>query len=83
MESGVVLCVGGLVAKEVSVGAGVAIVPKLPVLDNFHLKLIPFSDDSMTRDICILRYRMHAMSPAVQSVWSFAKQASENFRLPK
>ena len=71
------------IAASVTVGAGVAIVPKLPVLDNFHLKLIPFSDDSMTRDICILRYRMHAMSPAVQSVWSFAKQASENFRLPK
>ena len=67
------------IAASVTVGAGVAIVPKLPVLDNFNLKLIPFADDSMTRDVCLLRYRMHTLSPAAESVWSFAKQASEEF----
>ncbi len=67
------------IAASVTVGAGVAIVPKLPVLDNFNLKLIPFADANMTRDVCMLRYRMHAMSPAVQSVWSFAKHAAEEF----
>lgn len=66
------------IAASVTIGAGVAIVPKLPVLDNFNLKLIPFSDTSMTRDICMLRYRQHAMSPAVQSVWEFAKHVSES-----
>ncbi len=71
------------IAASVTVGAGVAIMPKLPVLDNFNLKLVPFSDDSMTRDVCMLRYRMHTMSEAVQSVWSFARQASELFSRQK
>ncbi len=69
------------IAASVTVGAGVAIMPKLPVLDNFNLKLVPFADANMTRDVCMLRYRMHAMSPAAQSVWTFARQASEQFCL--
>ncbi len=68
------------IAASVTLGAGVAIVPKLPVLENFNLKLIPFSDASMKREVCMLRYKMRAMSPAAQSVWTFAKQASERFR---
>ena len=65
------------IAASVTVGAGVAIMPKLPVLDSFNLRLIPFADADMTRDVCLLRYRMRTMPPAVQSVWTFAKQASE------
>lgn len=68
------------IAASVTLGAGVAIVPKLPVLENFNLKLIPFSDASMKREVCMLRYKMRVMSPAAQSVWTFAKQASERFR---
>ena len=67
------------IAASVTTGAGVAIVPRLPVLDNFNLKLIPFSDGAMTREICILRYRLHTMSPAVQRVWDFAGRVSEEF----
>ena len=66
------------IAASVTTGAGVALVPKLPILDNFNLKLIPFDADAqMTREICLLRYRLHPMTPAVQSVWKFAKQISD------
>jgi hypothetical protein len=51
--------------------------PRLPILDTFNLRMIPFSDVPMTRDVCILRYKLHTMSPAVQNVWNFAKQAFE------
>lgn len=65
------------IAASVTTGAGVAIVPKLPILDNFNIKLIPFDAAAqMTREICLLRYRLHPMTPAVQSVWRFAKQGS-------
>jgi DNA-binding transcriptional LysR family regulator len=67
------------IAASVTIGAGVAIVPKLPVLDNFNLRLIPFADTDMKRDVCMLRYRMHTLSPAAGSVWSFARQVSEEF----
>lgn len=60
------------VAASVTTGAGVAIMPRLPILDHFNLRLIPFSDVPMTREICLLRYRFRAMSPAVQSVWDYA-----------
>lgn len=67
------------IAASVTTGAGVAIMPKMPILDHFNLRLVPFSDVPMSREICLLRYRFHAMSPAVQSVWDFARQASEPF----
>lgn len=67
------------IAASVTTGAGVAIMPKMPILDHFNLRLVPFSDVPMSREICLLRYRFHAMSPAVQSVWDFARQASESF----
>jgi DNA-binding transcriptional LysR family regulator len=66
------------IAASVTTGAGIAIMPKLPILDNFNLKLIPFSDVPMIRDVCLLRYGRHAMSPAVQSVWDFAKHVAES-----
>ncbi|MBR0308906.1 MAG: LysR family transcriptional regulator [Mogibacterium sp.] len=65
------------IAASVTTGAGVAITPRLPILDNFNIKLIPFSDQSMTRDVCIIRSASYEMSPAVKSVWDFAKQLSE------
>ena len=69
------------IAASVTTGAGVAIMPRLPILDNFNLRMIPFDPDAqMTRDVCMLRYRLHAMTPAVQSVWDFAKHASAQFQ---
>jgi DNA-binding transcriptional LysR family regulator len=71
------------IAASVTTGSGVAIMPKLPIIDNFNLRLIPFDEASqMTRDVCMLRYRLSTMSPAVQSVWDCAKAISEE-RAPR
>ena len=68
------------IAASVTTGAGVAILPKLPILDNFNVKLIPFADKSMTMDVCLLRCASHEMTPAVQSAWEFAKQSAASFK---
>ena len=60
-------------AASVRTGAGIAIMPRLPMMEDISLKLLPFADKSMARDIYLLRYSLHAMSPAVQKVWDFAK----------
>lgn len=62
------------VAASVSMGAGVAIMPILPILDSFNVRRIPFADASMYRDICMLRSSSHEMSHEVQSVWDLARQ---------
>ena len=65
------------IAASVTTGAGVAIMPKLPILDNFNLRMIPFDPcEQMTRDICLLRHRPNPMPPAVQAVWDFALDIS-------
>lgn len=68
------------IAASVTTGAGVAIMPRLPILDNFNVKLIPFADKSMTMDVCLLRCASHEMTPAVQSAWEFAKQSAASFK---
>ncbi len=64
------------IAASVSMGAGVAIMPILPILDSFNVRKIPFADGSMYRDICVLRSSFHEMSPEVKSVWNHAKNIS-------
>lgn len=64
------------VAASVSTGAGVAIMPILPILDSFNVRKIPISDSPMFRDICVLRSSSHEMSPEVRRVWELAKQIS-------
>jgi DNA-binding transcriptional LysR family regulator len=65
------------IAASVSTGAGVAIMPILPILDSFNVRKIPFADSSMYRDICLLRSSSHEMSAAAKSVWDLAKQISD------
>ena len=67
------------IAASVSTGAGVAIMPILPILDNFNVRKIPFSDSSMYRDICVLRCSTHEMNSEQRSVWDFAGRISETF----
>lgn len=64
------------IAASVSTGAGVAIMPILPILDSFNVRRIPFADSTMYRDICVLRSSSQEMSPEVQSVWDLAKYIS-------
>ena len=54
--------------------------PKLPIVDNFNVKLIPFADKSMTMDVCLLRCASHQKPPAGQSDWKFAKQSAASFK---
>ena len=63
-------------AASVRTGAGIAIMPRLPMMEDINLKLLPFSDKSMSRDIYLLRYSLHTMSSAVQRVWEFAAATS-------
>lgn len=62
------------IAASVTTGAGVAIMPKLPIIENFHVKLIPFADDQVSIEICLLRSASQEMTPAVRSAWEYAKQ---------
>jgi len=65
------------IAASVSTGAGVAIMPILPILDSFNVRKVPFADSSMYRDICLLRSSSNEMSAAAKSVWDLAKQISD------
>ncbi len=69
------------IAASVSTGAGVAIMPILPILDSFNVRRIPFADSTMYRDICVLRSSSHEMSPEVQSVWNRAKYISQGHEI--
>ena len=40
-------------------GAGVAIMPRLPMLSSFNIRLIPFMDASMKQEVCIMRSNTH------------------------
>lgn len=67
------------IAASVTTGAGVAIMPRMPILNNFNVKLIPFKEPSMTREVCLLRCNSYEMTPAVRSAWEFAKSSSSAF----
>ena len=64
------------IAASVSTGAGVAIMPILPILDSFNVRRIPFAGSAMYRDICLLRSSSQQMRPEVQNVWELAKHIS-------
>ena len=53
---------------------------RLPILNNFNVKLIPFKEPSMTREVCLLRCNSYEMTPAVKSAWEFARVSSEIFK---
>lgn len=68
------------IAASVTTGAGVAIMPRLPILDNFNVKLLPFEEPTMAREVCLLRCDSYEMTPAVRSAWEFAKASSTIFK---
>lgn len=69
------------IAASVATGAGIAIMPRLPILETFNIKMIPFSDTSMSRDVCIIRSNSKEMSEPLRSIWSFAEQLREGKEL--
>lgn len=66
------------IAASVATGAGVAIMPRLPVLSSFNIRLIPFKDASMKQEVCIMRSNTHEMSESIKSVWKFAESLSNS-----
>ena len=67
------------IAASVATGAGVAIMPRLPELDMFNIRLIPFKDSSMARKVCIMRCNKFRMDGTLRYVWEFAKELSKSF----
>ena len=66
------------IAASVATGAGVAIMPRLPMLSSFNIRLIPFMDASMKQEVCIMRSNTQEMSEAIKSVWKFAEILSNS-----
>lgn len=66
------------IAASVATGAGVAIMPRLPMLSSFNIRLIPFMDASMKQEVCIMRSNTHEMSESIKSVWKFAESLSSS-----
>lgn len=67
------------IAASVATGAGVAIMPRLPELDIFNIRMIPFKDSSMSRMVCIMRCNKYQMDGALRDVWEFAEELSQNY----
>lgn len=54
------------IAAFVSAGVGIAIMPKIPLLDSYPVKRIPFAGHGLKRDISLLYVKDRHMVPAVQ-----------------
>ncbi len=65
------------IAASVATGAGVAIMPILPILETFNVKMIPFSDTNMSRRVCLIRNKSKEMSEPLRDIWAFAEQLRE------
>ena len=65
------------IAASVATGAGIAIMPILPILETFNIKMIPFSDTNMSRKVCIIRNSSKEMSEPLKDIWSFAEKLRE------
>ncbi len=65
------------IAAFVAADIGLAILPHIPVLDSYNVKLIPFSEPKMTRDIGILKHKGRYMTPPVERFWEYAVMRSK------
>jgi len=61
------------IAAFVNAHAGITIMPKTPLMQNYDLKMIPFSDGGFKRDICLLWDRTRKPMPSVQRFIDFAR----------
>lgn len=59
------------IAAFVGAGVGIAIMPKIPLLDSYPLKVIPFAGHGLKRDISLLWVKDRHMVPAVQCFVDF------------
>ena len=65
------------IAASIATGAGIAIMPILPILETFNIKMIPFSDTDMSRKVCIIRNSSKEMSEPLKDIWTFAEELSK------
>lgn len=68
------------IAASVATGAGVAIMPRLPMLSSFNIRIIPFKDASMKQEVSIMRNNKREMTSAIRSVWEFAESLSTSIK---
>ncbi len=61
------------IAAFVGAGVGIAIMPKIPLLDSYSVKIIPFAGHGLKRDICLLWAKDRHMMPAVQCFVDFVR----------
>lgn len=60
-------------AAFVSAQLGVAIMPKIPSLENYGITAVPFEGHMMKRSICLIWNKNHKVTPAIQSFLNFYK----------
>ena len=61
------------IAAFVSAGVGIAIMPKIPLLESYPVKSIPFAGHGLKRDISLLFVKDRHMLPAVQCFVDFVR----------
>jgi len=62
------------IAAFVNAHAGITIMPKTPLMQNYDLKMIPFADGGFKREICLLWASDRKPMPSVQRFIDFARQ---------
>ncbi len=57
---------------------GIAIMPKIPALDSYNIKALPFEDKTIYRDISLLRNKNTPITPALRIFLDFCYQELEH-----
>lgn len=61
------------IAAFVNAHAGITIMPETPLMSNYDLKMIPFANGGLHREICLLWDKERKPMPSVQRFIDFAK----------
>lgn len=61
------------IAAFVNAHAGITIMPETPLMSNYDLKMIPFANGGLFREVCLLWDKERQPMPSVQRFIDFAK----------
>lgn len=61
------------IAAFVNAHVGITIMPRTPLMQNYDLRMIPFADGGLYRDICLLWDKDRKPMPSVQRFIDFAR----------
>jgi len=67
------------IAAFVAAQAGVAIIPHLPIVESYPIKLLPFDEPRLEREIGLIKCKNRFMPPPMQRFWDFAQLLSKEF----